>query len=343
MTGLSDAELLGVTDWKTDELVRIGPLTVRIVSDILEFPALSYFSRRVRTAVTPPGSDVPLRSDEEIWCVSRAEPAFVAGPNSPVDQTARARGFLSGYYVTDHFGPPVRIVTRGKRVFLFGQQLQNLVWPYFVKHLLLRHTVTTGGLFLKAGAIALGDDGTLIVGRGGAGKTVMLSELCRRGAEFVTNSHAIINGKFMKGVASCLRMRPGPWVDRLPVHTEAALDPSEVVVDPLDAFPILATGPITVRNLIVVDFRGPSEHLVQQLREDEVLGILEQFSLGLNVYRLEEDLLDGFAGDYRAFSQAYGEMKAQMLDLAGRCRSYYVVTDIQQSANQDRLLELLGR
>jgi hypothetical protein len=343
MTEFSDTELSGLTRWVTDELVEIGPLTVRIVSDTPEFPALRYFSRSVRTAVARPGSALTLRLDAEIWCVSQAEPPLSTGPASPGDQTARARGFLSGYYVTDHFGPPVRIVTNGERVLLFGQRLQNLVWPYFVKQLLLCHAVANGDLFLKAGAVAIGDNGTLIVGRGGAGKTVMLSELCRRGAGFVTNSHAIVSGGSVHGVASCLRMRPGPWVDRLAVRTETAIDPAEVIVDPLDAFAAPAAGPVTARNLMVVDFRGPDEHLIQELSETEALGIMEQFGLGLNVYRLEEDLLDRLAGDYCAFSQAYWEMKARLRNLVARCRSYYVVSDVQQSANQDRLLDLLAR
>jgi hypothetical protein len=343
MTPAVDLDPATLATWLTDELVEIGPMTVRIVSDLPEFPALSYFSRGVRTPIVPAGSASPRRPDAEIWCVSQSEPPFISGPSSPVDRTARAQGFLTGYYVTDHFGPPVCVVTSGRRAMVFGHRLENVIWPYFVKHLLLRHTVDTGGLFLKTAAVALGSDGTLIVGRGGAGKTVMLSELCRRGATFITNSHAIVTDGVLDGVASSMRMRPGPWVDRLDVPTAAAIDPAEVVVDPLDAFGTPRHGPITVRNLMVVSYRGPSEHLVEEMSPDDALGVMEQFSLGLNVYRLEEDLLDGFDGDYLAFSRVYGEMQARLHNLVHHCRSYYVVSDVQQPANQDRLLDLLTR
>lgn len=327
----------GLSTWAADELIQMGPLTVRIVSDIPGFSVFNYFSRAVRTEISPAGSEPPRRPDAELWCVSRAEPPLGWKP----DRTTRAKGFISGYYVTDHFGPPVKVATYGHKTVLFGPRLEALVWPYFVKHLLLQHTVRTGGLFLKSAAFSLGGEGTLVLGRGGGGKTVLLAECCRRGAGFVTNSHAIVTGGSLQGVASVMRMRPGPWVDELGVPTGSALDQAELVVDPFDAF---GTAPRSVipRNLLVIDYRGPREHRIEELSGDEALAILEQFGLGLNVYRLEEDLLDGLNGDYRAFSTAYREMNGRLRSLVARCKAYYVVTDVRRPANRELLFEMLG-
>lgn len=164
--------------WRTDVVVRVGPLRVRIISDVPNFPALAYFSRAVRSPAGP--------ADVRLWCVTTTDRDIA------VDRTARAKGFESGYYVTDHFGLPVRMSSRGKDFLLVGEHLENVVWPFFVKFLLLRHTTRAGSLFLKAAALEVGGSAALVVGRGGAGKTVFVSELCRRGAGFITTAVELV-------------------------------------------------------------------------------------------------------------------------------------------------------
>ncbi|MFJ3946325.1 hypothetical protein [Streptomyces griseoaurantiacus] len=312
---------------RTDQVVRLGPLTLRIVSDVPDFPALHYFSRAARM----PAGTAP---DVELWCLSDAVPGL------PSDTTARARNFASGYYVTDHFGPPVRMSSSGTRIVLVGDHLQRLVWPYVVKYLLLRHTAAVGGLFLKAAAVAAGGGATLIVGRGSAGKSVLVSGLCRNGATFITNSHVILADSAVQGVASTMRMRPGPWLDQ--VSTTAALDPSERLVDPYDAFPHHASTAVPLRAVWIADFRAPGEHDVHRLLPAEAVSVAEQFALGLNVYRLEEDLLDLCGSDYRAFAAQYGRMRAQLHAAVTSCPTYRVRSDVQLPAHRDQLLHLLS-
>jgi hypothetical protein len=311
----------------TDQVVRVGPIMLRIASDVPDFPALRYFSRAARM----PAGTVP---DVELWCLSYADPDLSA------DTTARARNFASGYYVTDHFGPPVRMSSTQDRIMLAGDQLERLVWPYVVKYLLLRHTATTGGLFLKAAALAAGNAATLIIGRGGAGKSVLLTGLCRRGATFITNSHTILSAGAVQGVASTMRMRPGPWLEQQGMASTAALDPRERLIDPHDAFAHHADVPVPLRAVWIADFRARHEYDVQRLSPGEAFGIVEQFAFGLNVYRLEEDLLD-LCGDYRAFSHVYERMRAQIHRLVDRCPTYRVRADVQLPKHRDRLLQLL--
>ncbi len=318
--------MLGSVSLRTDQVVRVGPLTLRIASDVPDFPALHYFSRAARMPV----GAVP---DVELWCLSDADPGL------PADTTARALNFASGYYVTDHFGPPVRMSSSGNRIVLVGDHLQRLVWPYIVKYLLLRHTAATGGLFLKAAALAVGDAATLVVGRGGAGKSVLVTGLCRNGATFITNSHVVLESGAVQGVASTMRMRPGPWLDQ--AATTAALDPRERLVDPYDAFPHHAGAAVPLRAIWIADFRAPGEHDVHRLPPAEAAGIVEQFAFGLNVYRLEEDLLDLCGGDYRAFSTHYGRMRAQLHAAVTNCPTYRVRSDVQLTAHRDQLLQLL--
>lgn len=315
----------------TDQVVRVGPLTVRIASDVPDFPALRHFGR---AAHTPAGTV----ADVELWCLERTDPGL------PADTTARARNFAAGYYVTDHFGPPVCVSSTGNRIVLTGERLDRIVWPYIVKYLLLRHTTTAGSVFLKAAAVAADGAATLIIGRGGAGKSVLLTGLCRYGATFITNSHAILTDSTVHGVASTMRMRPGRWLDQTdPAGTAAtaALEPGERLIDPFDTFAHHADTAVRLRAVWIADFRAPHEHDVRRLPSDEAFGVAEQFAWGLNVYRLEEDLLDLCGGDYRAFAVAYGRMGAQLRAMTDGCPVYRVRSDVHVAANRDRLLHLL--
>ncbi|MFE4692126.1 hypothetical protein ACFRH6_18980 [Streptomyces sp. NPDC056749] len=322
---------LAAVSVRTDQVVRIGPLTLRIASDVPDFPALRYFSRAGRM----PDGTTP---DMELWCLSHAVPGL------PADTTARARNFASGYYVTDYFGPPVRMSSSGNRIVLVGDHLERLVWPYVVKYLLLRHTVTAGGLFLKSAALAVGDGAALIVGRGGAGKSVLVSGLCQNGdATFITNSHVVLaDDSTVQGVASTMRMRTGPWLDQVGTASTSALNPRERLVDPCDAFPRHAGAAVPLRAVWIADFRAPSEYDVQQLTPDEAVSITEQFAFGLNVYRLEEDLLDLCGGDYRTFATQYERMRAQLHAAVTSCPTYRVRANVQLPPHRDQLLHLLS-
>lgn len=324
----------GLALWRTDMLVDLGPLVLRIVSDVPDFAVLSYFSSTAR----PTGSAEDGREpDAEVWCVSTRD----APDHWPVDQTARARGFLKGYYVTDHAGPPVQMVSTDRRIVLFGPRLERIVWSYVVKWVLSRHALATGAVFLKAAAFAVEGYGILLVGRGGAGKTVMLNEFCRRGARFVTNSHALITGTTLQGVRTSMRMRPGPGgSDHLGVVTRAALDPGQVVVDPTDLFGAAAVDSVPLRHIAVVDYRGPARHSVEQFTVQEAYSVLEQFGLGINVYRLEEDHLDDVDGDYRAFAAAQSALQSRLRQLVQDVPCHSVTTDVRVEGNVAALRQL---
>jgi len=323
----------------TDDTIQLGPVMFRFVSNVPAFPALQYFSHKSRN----------VRHNEEpqfeLWCVSLEGSALDREYLlEHVDRTYRGTSFLHGYYVTDHFGSPVYLVTRGQRYYVFGERLELVVWPYFVKYFLMLHALKDGSLHLKAAVLAIGHAGTLILGRGGAGKTVFLTQLCRRGARFVTNTHSLIKKGHAKGVASAMRIRPASWFSDLAAAHESspAIKPGEVVIDPYKVFDAYSGDSVEVKNLCVVDFRGAGCHTIARLSEQEAYNYAEQFSLAINVYRLEEDLLDFYSGDYRRFAQAYGDMKAQLSDLVRRSRRYYFSCDMLDQNYQDEILDLLS-
>jgi len=67
------------------------------------------------------------------------------------DGTYRAKRFAAGYYITDHFGSPAYLVTRGTHYWIFGTEFEPIFWPYVVKLLLTLYSMKQGMLHLKAG------------------------------------------------------------------------------------------------------------------------------------------------------------------------------------------------
>lgn len=322
-----------------DEIVRLGPIEFRLVSDVSEFPTLQYFSKTARK---------PYQDEQtafELWCISlkknSLDQEYIL---AHVDRTYRGNSFLDGYYVTDHFGPSVYLVTQGRRFFVFGEQLERVVWPYFVKYFLMLHTIQDESLHLKGAACVVGAASTLLLGRGGTGKTVFLTQLCQHGAGFVTNSHAIIKESRITGVASSIRIRPGPWFSNLIdiVEQKPALKAGEYIIDPYDVFDIHTYDSVEIKNLCVIDFQQPGRHIIKKLSEQDAYNYAEQFSLAINVYRLEEDLLDLYKGDYRQFSQVYHKMKSQLGQLIQRSNCYYISSDLLEQTYRDEIFDLLS-
>lgn len=322
-----------------DITIHLGPINFRLVSDVRDFTGQQYFSSQARSAYAEETVDF------ELWCLSLSAIDLDIDYILPhVDKTCRGKSFAVGYYVTDHFGPPVYLITRGRHYYLLGEKPERVVWPYFVKYFLMLHTLSAQSLHLKAAACAVDGVGTLLLGRGGAGKTVFLTQLCLHGAQFLSNSHSIVKNGYVSGIASSIRIRPGPWFEDLinSVKTSPALLPGELIIDPYDAFAANTTSTTPLRNVCVLDFKEGGQHIIRMMSKQEAYDYAEQFSLAINVYRLEEDLLDLYNGDYGNFSLAYTRMKEQLGQLIQESNCYYVSSDLLNPMHRDDVLTLLG-
>lgn len=324
-----------------DETIRLGTVDFRLVSNVPGFPALQYFSKAAR---------LPNQGKEtafELWCVSLKESSLDQQYiRAHIDRTYRGKSFTDGYYATDHFGLPVYLVTCGRCFFVFGENLERVVWPYFVKYFLMVHTLNGEALHLKGAACAIGSAGTLLLGRGGTGKTVFLTQLCLHGAKFVTNSHAVITNGQVIGIASSIRIRPGHWFSDLTAKVEKtpALKSGEIIIDPYNVFDncVKDQEPVEVKNLCIIDFQKPGCHIIKELSKQDAYNYAEQFSLAINVYRLEEDLLDLYKNDPWKFSQAYNKMKIQLREIIERSRCYYISSDVLEKTYRDEIFALLS-
>ncbi|GAA1296613.1 hypothetical protein [Saccharothrix xinjiangensis] len=338
MTGKDIEQILTEITLRTDETVRLGPITARLTSD-LEKP--SFLGILSRTAHVPSCHE----PDFELFCL-RGDNFSVHKKelSGLVDSSSRARYFMQGYYTIGHFGPAIHLISRGRRLYVVGTSLERVVWPYLVKRIMLEYAVDRGMTLLKGGAFLIGSGATLVIGHRGAGKTVFLTWMCRHGARFVSNSLLLVNRGRVTGVASLMRIRPGPTLEALTAQVQQSpgLADGEFVVDPEDLFVVASPDPTPVRNLCFVDFSPRSSNQLEVLDKQRALDLAEQFALGINVYHLAEDLLDLRGGEVPRFAADYAAQKAQLAHLVASCRNFHIRSDVTDPAQRQDLFDLLG-
>jgi hypothetical protein len=319
--------------------IRVGPMVVDIRSNEEHFVGMRYF---------PPGdqSEDHVRADYILsFCnLSVDAPWPLQTLWEEQDKSYRAKKFAAGYYITDHFGSPAYLITRGTHYWIFGTDFEPILWPYVVKLLLTLYSMERQVLHLKAASVAIGPAGTLLVGRGGGGKTVLLTQLCRRGAQFLSNTHALIDNHTTLAVPTAMRVRndvlfaPMIATRRLP----EGLKHGEYLADPCEDLGWRGGLAAHVNNICLVDYRGTTSDSPREIDRDILFDYMEQFSLPVNVYGLKEDILDHLAGDVTEFSAQMSRMKAKLRTLVDQCRGYHVSCDAMNPRTLECLYEMLG-
>jgi hypothetical protein len=323
---------------RTDRSVSLGPVRIRIRSNEVEFGELRHFPQSMHLP-----QNAPVHFTVNCCNLNEDGPWSVRDLEQARDRSYRAGRFAGGYYVTDHFGAPAYLVTRGKHLWIFAQRFEPILWPYVVKFLLTTYAIDEGLLHLKAAGVALGGAGTLLVGRGGSGKTVLVAKLCETGAAFLTNTHALVRDRTLFALPTAMRVRN----DRLfgaaiaSGRLAAGLKPGEYVMDPLVdlKWPHVDSAPI--QNICLVDYRGTERCVVRDLDADTLFNYMEQFSLAVNIYGIREDMFDHLGGDVQKFSDRWTQAKVQLRELISDCRRHYVSCDVMDDDNlravRDRL------
>lgn len=321
---------------RSSRVFTLGLLNIRISSNLEDFSAYDYLVESEDS-----GAGVSF----ELICVDTALDAINADAISgATDQTMRATRMRTGHYNAHHFGAPAYVITRGTKTFIFGTGLERTVWPYFIKWFLTVFAVDNGFAHLKAAAVANGSgDVTLILGRGGGGKTVFLTEACTAGARFVTNTHALVKGQVLHGVPSKMRVRAregdGAQASGL---VSRHLEAGSILLDPMEAFslPALASGP--VRGIVVVNHTGRFKERVEPLAPETTRSFMQQFALAISTYGLRHDLLAASGLDLLRYGIAYDAQVEQMTALLTGIESVEVDADLLDEQVRKRTLVKLG-
>jgi hypothetical protein len=323
--------------------IHLGPVRIDIRSNEPEFKGFRFFPQPLASEVSDAAD-----GDEPDFALSLCN-LNIDGPwplpalESMRDVSYRAKRMSAGYYLTDHFGPPAYLVVRGHHYWIFAVDFEPILWPYAVKHLLTLYAIEHNMLHLKAAAVAIGGRGALLIGRGGSGKTVLLSRLCGAGAQFLSNTHVLMDGQSLLGIRTNMRVRADEFFAPIIAARglSAAVKAGEYTADPLSdlGWPSARSAPI--RSVCLIDYKGTNRRTLQEIDRDTVFDYMEQFSLALNVYGLKEDILDALGGDIHRFSVEMSRMKTSLRELVNGSRCYYLSCDAADPQNLRAICALL--
>lgn len=302
--------------------VNLGNTSLRLISNCASFAGATFFSRSALL-------NANAQADHDLWCID--DPGGLLRQRMQCygsAQSYRAACFKMGYYATDHFGTPLLLYRFANRHYVIGECLERVLWAYFVKFFIFIKSLEQQQLFMKAASVAFGRHGVLILGRGSGGKTTFAQILCHGGgARLVTNSHAVIDGRILTGVRTTMRVRLS---DKFPPAAQysPALRAGEVLVDPFESCATCDDGRVCLESLCIVDYRPERDEGVRRISPDEAFGFLEQFSLGLNVYRLEEEMLEFYDHDLFQYGRSMQALGGRLRTLVNLVPSYVVRTDL---------------
>lgn len=324
--------------------IRLGPVRIEIRSNEADFKGFRFFSQSPGAPALDPNSKAIPHFTLSLCNLNVDAPWPVQRLASLHDRSYRGRKMSAGYYLTDHFGAPAHLVSRGTQYWIFAEDFEPILWPYVIKHLLTVYAMEHDVLHLKAAAVAMKDYGTLLVGRGGSGKTVLLNHLCQTGAQFLSNTHCLVDGDTLMGIVTAMRVRQDEFF--APIIAARGLSPSvkagEYVVDPRSDLGWSAVESVRIRSVCLLDYRGPGKTVIKEIERDVLFDYLEQFGLAINVYGLKEDILDHLGGDVWRFSTQMSRTRAQLRALIEASRCYYVSCDAADTRNLQTLRDLLS-
>lgn len=250
--------------------------------------------------------------------------------------------FNRGYYVCDHFGSPVNMLIKENQIIILGESFERILWSYIVKYLMQLWAIENNAVFVKCAAFEYKGEATLLIGRGGSGKTVINTCVCKDRGNFITNSNAFIKDGKILGIGSNIRIRDKECYKSLLQTDEQknGLAEGEILINPYKEFHCCCDEWYSIKNIIMVNYINGNCQL-QKLSVNECLSYAEEFMLGINVYRLEEDILDYCESDCLKFVKYYNEMKQEMTNCIEKSQCYYADFDIIDINVRKELFEKL--
>lgn len=322
---------------RSSRMIDLNLFKVRVSSNVADFAGYRFYTQF--------GSAEDSCAYELVFVDLSQDPIDLALIEPLVDRGYRADRFRTGVYITNHFGPPGYLVTRGNRIYVFGRELERTIWPYFTKLLLTKFAIDHDLVNLKAASFLQPQGATLLFGRGKGGKTVFLTQACAAGARFLSNTHALTRGDTVYGVPSAMRVRKGAGFDELIGSGQLGkhLEASEYRLDPGMLFGHEMIPEATIRNLCIVDYNPDRPPCVEEMDEEPFDAFLDLFGCAVGTYGLKDDVLDHVDIDFSRYTDAYLSMKRRRRELVSRARRFYINADMLDPEVRDRTLAVLAR
>lgn len=256
--------------------------------------------------------------------------------------TVRNDYLNKGYYVCDHFGRPMNIVVENNTTIIFGEEFSRVYWSYLVKYLMQIWSLNNLALFVKCAAFSIDRKGTILIGCGGSGKTMINTHICANGAQFITNSNGYIKDGKILGIGSKMRVRLNEYYKSLfdLSEMEKGFEHNELLIDPISVFDSDVNSWIPIHNIVIVNYRYGNKKMIP-ISPELAYAYAQQFLLGINVYRLEEDILNYYHNDVSKFAECYLDMMSMLKQLVNSCNCYLADVDIANKDVCNHFMEML--
>ena len=325
--------------------VHLGPVRIEIRSNEPDFKGLRFFSKFPRSVASHSGPDDAPDFTLSLCNLGIEGPWLIRELSAMRDQSYRAKRMSAGYYLTDHFGAPAYLLTRGRHYWIFAEDFESILWPYAVKYLLTLYSIEHNLLHLKAAGVAVDGQGALLIGRGGSGKTVLLTQLCQAGAQYLSNTHVLLRGQELLGIGTTMRVRADRFFS--PAIAERRLSPSvkegEYIADPVADLGWRAARSAPMRTVCLIDYKESGRPTIRAIDSETLFNYMEQFALAVNVYGLKEDVLDCLGHDVERFSVEMAAMRSGLRSLVNTSCCYYLSCDAADARTLQSILDLLKR
>jgi len=201
-----------------------------------------------------------------------------------------------------------------------------VIWAYVIKYVLTVHASRRGMLHLKGAAVAFEDRAMLFLGRGGSGKTELVTALRRSGAGLIGNTHLIVDRDAVCGVKSNMRVR------------EHGCD----VYVPVDQALGLSHGWLPIGGVFWLKYRTDATTEVMPMPLDSAKANVRYFAEAVRNWELKEDLADHSNGDPFEFAVQINRLELLVDEFCERHPMNYLTTDVMSTSGMDRLLSVLG-
>lgn len=315
--------------------LTLDKLRVKVVSNSADALPRCYFSKLIseKYSVSPNitifGIDTEFeKMPESIIRLSR--------------QSYRAQKLQEGYHLGHHFGNKFCMYKESNNYYFFGKGFGRLFTKYIVKFILTTYALQSDLLHLKGTAITVGEKGVLIVGRGGAGKTTFMTQMCNLGAKLISNTHCLICGNEVRGIYSNIRLRNRNLIPNTFCNSVFQNIGNDIYVDPADYLGSENLVRSAKLSTIIALTRTKSQSLqIREMEFDEAYYFLKTFSWAVLAYAMTEDIADYVGDDTQRHSSIYATTKNQLDKLISQVKCYYLNVDILDYRNQTSVYNML--
>ncbi|WNQ09659.1 hypothetical protein MJA45_18765 [Paenibacillus aurantius] len=325
-------------DVKKTHFIALGDFVVEILTNRSEDVFGEYFSVAQYLE-----KDSVNRVDYSIYAMEM--PSIPVEIFEFVGQDWRSGVMKKGYYVTQYFGKPVAMIHYDQTAYLFGENLDKIVWRYHIKMILTVLGYQNNQLHLKASTVECNGHGYLFVSPGGQGKTTIIHQLMELGAKFNCNTHVIVDSKlFATGIKSNMRFRgiPKDSIFSFEKAIVGNIEKNETNVDPYLLYePRNMLNNTKIDAIILNRKNSDGKFKLSECDRKTASTILLQFAAPIPTYNLKHDFYDHVECDYDAFSDIVNWTEDYIKEIVGKLPCFIMDVDVYEKRVCDQLFQTL--